>query len=252
MFVFGTAIGCLYNEYVKGKIIHIGSLINNAVLQTDGVSSRSVVFISQFRKKPNDDKFIINSEGQGLSWEQYHAAEAIVLNFLQKWCARNKKILRIAGISYEQQCPERAFYESLLEGVQWEYVPRSDRYSSYRLVDSAEIVVFIDSTLGYEAFVRGKRVACFCCRGAFVDLKDRGFGWPAILPECGPFWTNEADEAVFQQIIEYLYVVSDKDWEITQKRYTSELMEYDPGNSIFSKILETELIPSPDSFPISA
>jgi surface carbohydrate biosynthesis protein len=106
------------------------------------------------------------------------------------------------------------------------------------LVDAAEIVVFIDSTLGYEAIGRGKKTASFSCRGASLNSEDRKFGWSAGLPENGPFWTNDADERQLRRVMDYLNTVNAEEWEQTRQLYASELMEFDAGNTRFIALLD--------------
>ena len=67
-------------------------------------------------------------------------------------------------------------------------------------------VVSIDSTLGYEAFGRGNKTAIFGCRDDFLNTSDLKFGWPADLPNNGPFWTNDQDEMQFQRVMDYLNI----------------------------------------------
>ena len=155
---------------------------------------------------------------------------------------KDKTLLKIACLSSEKTGPEIDFFEAILSGCSWEYIPKIGLNSSYKLVDAAEIVVGIDSTLVYESIGRGKKTASFFCRGINLNNESRTFGWPADLPKNGPFWTNDQDETQFQRIMDYLNTVSDEDWEHTRQKYVSELMEFDPGNTRFIELLD-QLLP---------
>ncbi len=242
MCVFGDAIGKKYNSYITGKALTLGSLKNNAVKKNNIVSDDIVLFISQYREKAKKNApFFTEVNGTPIYHDQFYSTEVIALKFLVKWCAKNKKILKIAGVTYENNGIEREFYASILDGCAWEYQPKTEQYSSYKEIDAAEIVVFIDSTMGYESIVRGKRTASFSCR--MVDMHDqtRVFGWPAVLPNNGPFWTNDQNETQFQRVMDYLNTVSDDDWEQTRKCYASELIEFDSGNTRFVALLQVLL-----------
>ena len=243
MFVFSAAVGKMYQKYISGTYIAGGSLRNNAVKKSNEVSNCAVLFISQYRDKPeNNLPFAIYNNGREIYWNEFYAAETETLNFLSKWCARNNRSLQIAAASLDQQCDERDFYAARLTECSWDYIPRVNGYSSYKLVGTAEIVVSIDSTLGYESIALGKKTAVFSCRGTILNDKSRGFSWPAALPENGPFWTNEADEKQFQRIMDYLNTVDDEEWEQTRQLYASEIMEFDPGNKRFVALLD-QLLP---------
>jgi surface carbohydrate biosynthesis protein len=182
--------------------------------------------------------FYTKHDGTPVYWEVLFEAEVKVLDLLDKWCVKNNKLLKICGREKEENGPERDFYANHLIGCEWEYIPRKDYYSSYELINSAEIVVFIDSTLGYEAIGRGKKTASLSCRMISPFEHAYLFGWPADIPNNGPFWSNDLDQAQFQRVMDYLNSVSEEDWEQVLKRYASELMVFDPGNSCFVGLLD--------------
>lgn len=252
MLVFGHGIARYYSEKISGEVFSVGSLNNNMIEKKGGVSDGSVLFISQYRDKPKGNlPFYVDVNGHSFYYDAYYSAEPMVLRFINQWCENNKKTLKIAGSSQDLASLEREFFESILTSGTWEYIPRSEQYGSYRLVDAAQIVVSIDSTLGYESIGRGKRTACFFCRGVNLKGKDRNFGWPADLPNNGPFWTNDQDEAQFQRVMDYLNTVSDEEWEQTRQTYACEVMEFDPGNTRFVTLLD-QLLFKPDIAPCGA
>ena len=127
-------------------------------------------------------------------------------------------------------------------GIEPEFSEEPGSYASYQAVDSAEIVVSADSTLGYESIARGKKTAIFSLRTTLLDMPDLAYGWPADYPSEGPFWTNKPDSDIFIRILDYLFEVSDEQWEKdVEATNFSSIMEYDPRNTIFQSILEKEL-----------
>jgi len=245
MLVHGRAIGKHYLNYLSGQFIPMGSLKNNAVIKLDQPVVGSVLFISQWFRK-DDAVFYIEADGTPIYWETFFQGDVKVLKFIDKWCAKNKKQLKICGRENDNDGPEQYFYADQLNNCVWEYIPRTDSYNSYRLIDNTDIVIFIDSTLGYEAIGRGSKTAAFTCRGTSIESVAANFGWPADLPNNGPFWTNDQDEVQFQRIMDYLNTVSDEDWEESRQRYTSELMEFDPGNTRFVTLLN-QLLPKSEA-----
>ena len=51
-----------------------------------------------------------------------------------------------------------------------------DIYGCYNLFDAAYVVVFIDSTLGFEALGRGNKTASFSCIKSIPPMKFCEFG----------------------------------------------------------------------------
>ncbi|HQS58877.1 MAG: hypothetical protein B7Y56_12625 [Gallionellales bacterium 35-53-114] len=248
MLVHGEAIGRLYRDYISGEVIAVGSLKNNKRVGAAGATTNSILFISQYHEKPKEGMpFWTEPDGTKILWEQFFAAEIQLLKILGKWCEKNNRLLKICGRETEEIGTERLFYAENLSGFNWEYIPMSYMHSSYELVDVSDIVVSIDSTLGYEALGRGKKTAIFPCRGKYLNNEDTKFGWPAAFPENGPFWSNWADAIQTQRVMDYLNMVSSNEWNEIRQPYTDEIMKYDPGNTRFVELLK-QLLPKSESF----
>jgi len=248
MLVHGAAIGRHYSKYISGEVIAIGSLKNNASKKSSDIAVGAIVFISQYHDKPEGNApFWVEPDGTPVYWDNFFAVESEVLNFLCRWCLENRKLLRICGRGLDNDGCEKRFYAANLKSSEWEYIPRSDSNSSYKLVDESEIVVFIDSTLGYEAIGRGKKAAGFSWRGASLSCPSARFGWPGDFPDNGPFWTNVADERQLRRVMDYLNTVSDEEWEKTRQLYANELMKFDAANTHFTALLD-QLLPISGKF----
>lgn len=249
MLVHNRAIGRHYLNYISGQFIPIGSLKNNAVANINSVDSEGVLFISQWHSRPEGGgAFYVEHDGTTVYWDKFFTPEVVVLEFLDRWCAANNKKLKICGRIKDKEGPEQAFYADFLKECVWEYIPKIDNYSSYELVNAAEMVVYIDSTLGYESIGQGKKAAALSCRGSSILSGACRFGWPADLPNNGPFWTSDQDEKQFQRVMDYLNTVSDENWKQACQLYASELMEFDPGNMRFVTLLD-QLLPKSEIEP---
>ena len=143
--------------------------------------------------------------------------------------------------------PEKEYYIKLM-GCEPEFIFLPGLYPNYKAVDSAEIIVSLDSTLGYESISRGNKTAIFSFRGTINDINGYDYGWPADYPDEEPFWTNKPDSDIFIRILDYLFEVSDEQWKKdVESTNFSSIMEYNSGNTIFQSILEKELGPPPTS-----
>jgi surface carbohydrate biosynthesis protein len=247
MLVFNKFIGAIYENNIDGKIIEIGSLKNNYIKKNGNPIPGTVVFISTYIPEPDGVK-TIEVNGKLVLWADFSKSECIILNYLKQWCKDNEKQLIIAGCSLDGAQAEKDFYEDKLDGIDWRYSARVDIYSTYKLIDSAELVVTIDSTVGYESMARGNKTAFISCRGYFINRMDKTFGWPADLPDNGLFWTNNQDEIQFKRVMDYLNDVSDEKWEEIRKFYIAETMEFNPSNTRFVALLDQLLPNSEENF----
>lgn len=236
MFVFGNAIAKKYSEYIFGETIVAGSLKNNMLCRSAEKNSNIVLFISQWRPEINgDDIFIRESDGVVIFRKQFYEAEFKVIRFLDNWCKRNNKILTVCGYSDDKN--EMQFFSSLIDECEWRFVPGNGELDSYGLVDSAGLIVFIDSTLGYEAIARGKKSAVLSCRDVSLGTNTRGFGWPKKYPKNGLFWTNEESTIEFERVMNFLNTIDNDTWIEIINSYQDDIMAYDSGNKILTLLL---------------
>ena len=231
MLVHNEEIGKKYSQYISGKILSIGSFLNNALPQIIEVVQSRIVFVSQFFPK---SEFVFGNEEY---WNEYYDAERVCLNSVKNWCIENGKDLVVAGRTSGKDDLEKRFFEKQLGSFSFTYFPHRGYEASYALVSSAEITIFIDSTLGFEALAKGIKVACFSVRST-SGVPQYRFGWPAQLPTNGPFWTNEINEDVFIKILDYVDKLSPKEWNLVSNKFKPILMEFDPGNSKLTKLLD--------------
>jgi len=243
MLTFGKAIGRKYAKYIDGKILPIGSLKNNLHQSITQKQLKSVLFLSQYRTPPSSENIpILMLDNRQIFWRQFYAVEEFLLPLLQQYCNQNELELKICVCS-DDQVKEESYFRSLLGDVNLELLKKTYLYSSYEKVETAGFLVFVDSTLGYEALARGKKTAAFTLRGKSIGSPSRNFGWPADLPDNGPFWTNHANELEFKRVMDYITTVSDEEWEQTRQGYIPELMEYDPGNTRFLNLMHEIGVP---------
>jgi surface carbohydrate biosynthesis protein len=252
MLVHSRSIGKHYSKYISGQYISFGSLKNNAVKKINGVGGNTVLFISHTSGAIKGDMpLYIHPNGMPIYHNQYFFAEAMVLKFLDSWCVKNNKQLKICGRSDGLDGKEKAFYANLINESKWELIPKLNNFSSYKLIDLADIVVTIDSTLGYESIGRGKKTAAFSCRASSILSQAANFGWPLDLPNNGPFWTNDHDVEQFQRIMDYLSKVSDVEWKRTLKRYSLDLMDFNPDNKLLVNLLNQLLLRKKGRFNVN-
>lgn len=238
-----VSVGEKYLEYMQGQVIPIGSFKNNMCKKVNRIEEDQVLFISQWAEKPFDSSVIyFENDGTPIEYEEFFAVERLVLNFLQKWCDRNSKQLVILGRELETKKDELQYYLNLLPVNSFKFLPQIDFLSNYHELDKSKIVVFVDSTLGYESIGRANRTASFAWRRLSNSRQLVRFGWPLELEPEGVFWSSEVSESNFNKIMDYLNTVSESEWKNVVEKYQKMHMEYDPGNSILSNLLKNLLL----------
>lgn len=239
LFCFGRGVSSEYSKQIHAQVIPIGSLKNNYV---NPISSdkKSIVFISEYAANEGADLVLGDQVySYELLWKK---PDRIVLHYLIKYCEERNIVLRIALRSKTYN--EKLYFKSLIStsNVKVEMVEPSGVYGSYALCDTANVVVTIESTLGYEAAARGNKTAFFTLRGTFSGRSDRTFSWPGALQAEGPFWTHLPESLAFERILDHLFAISDEEWKVELKKYAFEdIMTYDYDNATLKSVLRKEL-----------
>jgi surface carbohydrate biosynthesis protein len=231
-----------YRDHVRGTVIPMGSLRNNLVARRHETTPGVIAFISQFRDTPG---FVWGGKYRSRE-EFFELPDKLVLSFLIDYAESHNKDLVIIPSSVDAPPHalegERDYYTRLM-GRKFKYAPKTWHGSSYDATDTAEIVVGIDSALGYESIARGNKTAIFAFRSLHLSLADRVFGWPENHPEEGPFWTNAPDTKAFRRILDHLLEIDDLKWrqELEDLQF-DRVMAYDPGNTILQDALKKILV----------
>ena len=234
MFVFGTAIGKKYLDYISGETVVHGSFKNNLV-PLSAPQKDSVAYVSTFRPSQQMNFVLRESRPERpVTYGQIISRREKVILWLAEYCTEKQLKLTIVGKDENPQ-REESYYKSLLQNYKFEFVAREITSSSYEAIDRSEIVVFTSSTLGYESLARGKRTAALILDAEVIGAEALRFGWPAELQDDGPFWTHQLDEARLREIIDFLRKVDDAEWDEIRKQTIKDVIVFDPDNSKFKE-----------------
>ena len=217
----------LFNRYIKGKTHVVGSFRNNYFFKKDFTQSKrkSIAYISQFR---------LHVLVKNISNKVFYDTERKILPQLHNFCKKNKFNLEILGSEWAPS-KEKKFYADIFKNNDWTFRKRTIKNLSYYHTDKVEIVVFVDSNLGFESLARGNKTVSFNFRKNFHSSYNK-FGLD-FLKERGKFWTTLDTEAEFNRIMNYVKKTSAKQWHEDNILTINQIMGYDPNNLYFQKIL---------------
>ena len=248
---FGKPWSTLYRAAVDGldtRVVEIGSLKNNAIPPRNGDNQPSrLVYISSFanigyRKVLQDfrDEIFGYWSGCPVTYDQMFKAEGLTAKLAARLADSWKIPLLILGKRPSWQTGELNFFRQFLcDFENWSYHPSEDQTSSYREVLTNDVLINLDSTLGYELLARGHRVAFFSCRmevAGYSGIKDCHYAYPYVTEESGPFWTSTCSSDEFNRIVSFTRFATNKEWE-TAVNHHKGVLEFDPQNSAFCRLL---------------
>lgn len=235
-FLFGPSIGELYNKYVPGKNIYIGSFKNNFIESRNiNRDIKTIAYISQFR---------VGKE---------YLPDLDVISFLNKFCnernlqlniylfgsknifGKAKKIFKDEILFYEKytKCKKNLFF-------------RESSLDNYRSLINENLIVNIDSTLGYEMLSRKKKVIFLSFRDSnkkywgYCPKKSHNFGWPTQYSDTGLFWSNIYKEDVFKEILSSTLNLDSASWEEKINTFVRNIINFDFQNEKLKQLLNNE------------
>ena len=248
--VIGT-LGGLGSTFYRGalpssrvKLVEMGHVMNNALSVSDEggtQSGRRLVFISKFPNRGEsgvdnewDSKVIFYMHQAALTAKQYYNVEGIVARICAAIASEQSLKFVVLGKRPAWQVGEYNYFAEHLQDLSWQYLPSSNQASSYESIRQSDVIVNVDSTLGYELFSRGLRVAFVAARmhaAGHPEIVEQRFGYPLLKESSGPFWTSEASDSEIRRVIKTAISVNEEQWLKMTDSARQMLFQYDRGNS---------------------
>ncbi|MFM8531913.1 MAG: LA_1612 family putative O-antigen biosynthesis protein [Ilumatobacteraceae bacterium] len=239
-FTFGPTASALLPPRLYQSIHPTGSLRNNAAPIGGGPRS-GLAYISTYRPWLHPDDLVpVTPGGRRVTYRELHEAREHVVRFLAGYCKDHGLQLTVIGKNTDVAADQR-YYDSIIGAGCYRLSARTDALASYRAVDTAEIVVFTSSTLGYEALARGGKVAALTVGGSLLGCREHRFGWPGTVSDDGPFWTNDQDPRRFRAILDEVRLMSDTEWTSTASPVINPLMVHDIDNATLRHTIRESL-----------
>ncbi len=241
MFVHNKNIKKNYEKVISGKVIPIGSFLNNIKRKKQKKFKNKVLWISTFKTDKKD--WINPKSGLKFKNSEFQKNDKYILESLHYYLKKNSINLDILGRNNnEVEKDEIKFYRENFPG-NFTFISKKQFPNSYEILEKYDYCFTTWSTLGVEKIVKGGRVG-------FIFNKPKNAAWNGAklgaiekFSDKGPFWTacDKNDQKEFERIFHFVLKASKVKWNKARKNYGYQLMEYDEGNSKFQKIINMEI-----------
>ena len=165
--------------------------------------------------------------------------EKKLLPLINQYCISKKYSFFILGASINDYKEEKNFFKLIINSNNWKFLKKRKYLKNYQLLDKFENIVFIDSTLGYEAIAREKKVAVFSLRKINSDGKSEKFGYPLKMKPRGFFYSNSCNYSEIKRVLDNVTNYSDQKWKTKILPKLSEFRYFDANNTLLKKELES-------------
>ena len=212
IFLFNEVEKKKLSKVIKSKIYVTGNVKNNHYSIKNKIRDKitNIMYVSQHR--PNisfleTDKKIFN----------------YLINFCKK---RNIKL----SFCTPQKKEYEVFFRNNLNRGDWIFYHYVNPRKTYTNLNKQQMVVFNYSSLGFEALAKG--IKCVSFAKSFPT-----YGYKKKYPKSGPFWTNSLNYHDMNKIILRIFNLKNLKWKKISKKYSHEILNYDPNNSIAKKTI---------------
>lgn len=228
IFTFGEVTGNSYSKYIKSKNYSLGSFRNNAV----SIQNRKA------KKKKNKILFISQFREQAINWPSFFHTEEKLLPLISNFCEKYNLKLYILGVNKNSEI-EKNYFCRILKKDKLNFINKKNHPENYKTLDNFNLIVFIDSTLGYEAIARKKKVAVFSSRKFSPNGPKSLFGWPKKIKRKGFFYTDMISKKEVNRILNNVNSCNENYWKRKTSKILNGIIIYNKGNKILKKVLET-------------
>ena len=248
---FGKTMGLEFQKHIKTEFIAVGSIRNNSFTPSSVIQeANQLVYISQLTNRAlKPDEQFADFMGNPISYQEFYGAEKQICDYLAKYCVERGLKFLVCGKQNSTFTAEQDFFKP------HEVSGRNEPFSSYELLNAAEILVSLDSAIGYEFLSRGNRVVIVGGRFSHHpnktvrEMPDVKFGFPAELPTDGPFWISGLSETDLKERLDSVRSMSGESWTDLIKPYQDLLMRFDPDNQILRKTFSDIGLPTVSGKP---
>tara|TARA_X000000950_G_C13817010_1_gene620248 strand:+ start:245 stop:1342 length:1098 start_codon:yes stop_codon:yes gene_type:complete len=219
-FVFNEYYIKQYKKIINSNFHVLGAYRNN-IVEVKKSSNKNFLLISEYDKDGRDKKVI--------------KSFCKLLELLNIYFSRsNKKIHILLRRKNSTQKEEMEFYNKYFKS-NCVFHNIFDWKKSYQTVDKFENIIFMQSTLGYEATARKKKVACFQTN---LTGSKFWFGWPKPFQKKHYFFTSKnLSYSEVKRILTNLNYCSQSTWEKKYYNSIKDLVFMDKNNEKFREIL---------------
>ena len=225
LFTFGKNSEIFYKKYLKcNNFINSGSFRNNKVKLKKCSEKKDILFLSTFRL------------GNHLCKNDNFNIESGIIKIINIFCEKKKIKLFIATATRDYLEEKNFLLSKLPEKHNVRVIRKKGQLSNYLLVNKFETIVFNDSTLGYEAIVRKKKIVAISCRKEKAKIA-YPFGFPTTKSNKGFFFTNFGTKKEIFRVLNNVYSLSQKKWLKNYQEKLNVFMNFNKDNIKLKKVI---------------
>lgn len=162
-----------------------------------------------------------------------------LFSYLSKYFSdSNKKIyILLKSKTHTGQLNEIKFFKKFFNDSNCIFLKSKKIENSYKIIDKFENIIFTNSTLGYEAIARKKKVAVFAVNKN--KIQRNLFGWPKKDQKKNNFFSaKKLNYSEVKRVLDNVNNCSQINWKKKYYRNIRDLMYFGKDNYLLKKVIE--------------
>ena len=250
-FVYNDYIGKFYKKFLGTTPISIGSVRSNCERIINKKKRISLLYVSTYKGLKNNLLFIdkkkiipFYKEAKTIKKNLYRSDiiknEIKLLKNLNQFLKKNNKLsLTILGCRDNKL--EKQFYENILINTKFNFISRTENRNTFKIIDDSEVIINIDSSVGYESIARGSKVAFFSIRGLRYPFNTSFFCWPRKIKQKGFFWTDAYSFNELNRVLKNTLNISNANYKLKIKKNFKSLLKYNYNNVRIKNFIDQKI-----------
>jgi surface carbohydrate biosynthesis protein len=136
---------------------------------------------------------------------------------------------------------EKKFYENILINTKFNFISRTENRNTFKIIDDSEVIINIDSSVGYESIARGSKVAFFSIRGLSYPFNTSFFCWPRKIKKKGYFWTHAFSFNELNRVLKNTLNISNANYKLKIKKSFKGLLKYNYNNVRIKNFIDQKI-----------
>ena len=211
-----------FSKIINSNYQVIGTLKNNlySKIKNYKKQKKKILFISQQNYELSSKDFFK---------KQKKEKEKKIFDELYKVVCEKKWNLTLSSKNTKKA--EKEYRKQFTNG-NWKYLSGDKVANSYNAVNTHDLIVFTNSSLGLEALTKYKK--CISFPPDYFPFK----GFNLKYPKEGPFWSCKFTKKRLRDLIDKIDKYNQIKWNKLVNKYIKNIMYYDPNNKKFKEFLK--------------
>ena len=224
IFVHNISVSNIFNKFVRGKKIVIGTIQNN--------------FCNLQNKKKKEILLLSNYRPLSKSWNK---GDELVIKQIYNLSKKNNVKFNILGRMRKNDLAEKNYYSEIIND-KFNYISLISNPNSYDIMQKYEYVFTCFATMAKENLARGGKTGIIFYKPYPMQkkLRNHGYGVFEGLANNGPFWSNmiKLDSKTINKIFYFVTKGNNRNWQNARSKFIKCCMEFDLNNKTLYKIIK--------------